>query len=250
MTVALRVQVCGPLVIDRGGERLDSRLPGRQGRLLLAYLALNRHRAVPRHELVAAVWPDAAPGNVDAGLSALLSKTRQVLGPDSLTGRSTVRFTVASVRVDLEDAIESAHRAESAIAHQDWTRAWAPSQIALFAGQRRFLDGEDGDEAYEWITDERLRQVELRRRALEAYGTACLGLGGAELAAAVRAGRALVDVAPFHETGTRLLMRALAAEGNPAEALRVYEALRRSLREQLGVSPSAATRAVYAELNA
>jgi len=45
-------------------------------------------------------------------------------------------------------------------------------------------------------------------------------------------------------------MRALAAEGNPAEGLRVYEALRLSLREQLGVSPSAATRAVYAELNA
>ena len=55
MTVALRVQLCGPLVIDRAGERLETRLPGRQGRLLLAYLALHRHRTVPRHELVAAL---------------------------------------------------------------------------------------------------------------------------------------------------------------------------------------------------
>ena len=40
-------------------------------------------------------------------------------------------------------------------------------------------------------------------------------------------------------------MQALAAEGNLAEALQVYSELGDYLREQLGVSPSPATRHIY-----
>jgi DNA-binding SARP family transcriptional activator len=244
------VQLCGPLVIDRAGVRLDGRLPGRQGRLLCAYLALHRHRAVPRAELITALWPDDTAASADAGLSALLSKLRGVLGDGSLTGRAAVRFTVPVARVDLEDARGGVHRAESAVAAREWRRAWAPAQIALFATERGFLAGEDGAEEYPWIEDERRRVGEMHRRALEAYGTACLGLGGAELPAAVRAGRALLDLAPYHESGARLLMRALAAQDNRAEAMQVYEAVRVTLRDQLGVFPSPATEALFAELNA
>jgi len=44
------------------------------------------------------------------------------------------------------------------------------------------------------------------------------------------------------------LMRALAAQGNVAEALRVYADLREVLRDELGVDPGATSRAVYEEL--
>jgi DNA-binding SARP family transcriptional activator len=43
-------------------------------------------------------------------------------------------------------------------------------------------------------------------------------------------------------------MRALAAQGNVAEALRVYADLREVLRDELGVSPCASSQAVYEEL--
>jgi DNA-binding SARP family transcriptional activator len=43
-------------------------------------------------------------------------------------------------------------------------------------------------------------------------------------------------------------MRALAAQGNLAEALGVYGQLSDCLREQLGVSPSPATRELYERL--
>jgi DNA-binding SARP family transcriptional activator len=45
-----------------------------------------------------------------------------------------------------------------------------------------------------------------------------------------------------------MLMRALAAEGNDAEALGVYERLRVRLREDLGVAPSAPTQQLYRTL--
>ena len=95
----------------------------------------------------------------------------------------------------------------------------------------------------------RLMQLpELRLRALESYAAATLGLGGTELTAAVRTGRQLTRLAPLRESGYRYLMRALAAQDNLAEALGVYGQLSECLREQLGVSPSPATRALYEEL--
>jgi DNA-binding SARP family transcriptional activator len=239
-----RVQLCGPLIVERGGERLESRLPGRQGRLLFGYLALNRHRLAARDELVGAVWPNDPPPATDAALNALLSKMRRALGADAVEGRSSLRLRLDGASIDVEAATEATHRAESAVAQADWRRAWGPSLVALFVAEREFLLDEDA----EWIDAERRRLAELRLRALECYGTAGLGIGGTELAAAVRAGRRLVELSPLRESGYRCLMQALAAQGNPAEALRVYSDLCDTLRDELGVSPSADTRAVYEQL--
>jgi DNA-binding SARP family transcriptional activator len=75
-------------------------------------------------------------------------------------------------------------------------------------------------------------------RALECYAHACLGVGSTELAATERAGRELIARDPDRETGYRHLMQAHVHTGNTAEALHVYEQLRTSLRDELGVAPS------------
>ena len=49
------IQLCGRYVVELDGERIESSLPGRQGRLLFAYLARNRDRPVRRNELVDAL---------------------------------------------------------------------------------------------------------------------------------------------------------------------------------------------------
>jgi len=43
-SVPARVQLCGRLVVELDGERVEDKLPGRQGRVLFAYLATNRLR--------------------------------------------------------------------------------------------------------------------------------------------------------------------------------------------------------------
>lgn len=58
----VRIQICGPLAIERDGQRLEGLLPGRQGRLVFTYLVVNRHRQVPRDELAEAV-ARARPGS-------------------------------------------------------------------------------------------------------------------------------------------------------------------------------------------
>jgi DNA-binding SARP family transcriptional activator len=232
------------VVVERDDERIEQALPGRQGRLLFVYLVANRHRAVPRAELMDALWPEGGPSATDSGLSALLSKLRKAVGADALGGRSTVRLSLGDAWVDLEAAEEAIHRAESAISLGEWARAWAPSLVALFTARRGFLPVEEGA----WIDERRRALDELRLRALECYAAAGLGLGGTELAGARRAGRELVTSAPYRESGYRFLMEALAAEGNVAEALRVYDELCTRLRDDMGITPSAPSRELHARL--
>jgi DNA-binding SARP family transcriptional activator len=240
-----RIQLCGPTVIERGDERLDGRLPGGQGRLLFAYLVLNRHRLSGRDELAGAIWPRQLPSAAETGLNALISKLRRILGPVVIEGRANLRLRLGEdARVDVEVAAEAVHRAESQVALNGWEFAWGPSLVALFIAQREFLPGDDAP----WIDEQRRQLAEVRLRALQAYAVAALGIGGTELPGAVRAGRQLVGLAPLRESGYQVLMRALACQGNVAEALGVYASLREVLRDELGVSPCATTQAVYDHL--
>jgi DNA-binding SARP family transcriptional activator len=240
-----RIQLCGTLAVEITRQRIDGRLPGRQGRLLITYLVLHRLRTVRRDELVDALWPDKAPAAADAALSALLSKLRRLLPEGTLEGRGDVRLTLpASAHVDLEVAREAIHRAESAIAQEQWHRAWGASLGPLFTARRGFLPEEDAD----WIRETRGELEALYLRSLECYAHACLGVGGTELVAAERAGRELIARAPYREIGYRQLMQALSRTGNTAEALRIYEQLRTLLRDELGVAPSAETLRLHDEL--
>lgn len=240
-----RIQLCGRLVVRLAGRRVEDGLPGRQGRLLFAYLAANRARPVNRAELAEALWPTNPPGAVDAALAAVLSKLRRAVGAETLQGKSELRLVLPpDAWIDLEAAGVGIHRAESAIALGEWTRAWAPARAALNVARRGFLTGEDAH----WI-DERRRWLEgVQLRALECIAAAGLAMRGTELAAAERSGRALVELAPFRESGYRFLMEAMAAQDNVAEALRVYESLRVLLRDELGVAPGVAAQDLHRRL--
>lgn len=233
-----RIQLCGRLVAEVEGTRIETELPGRQGRLLFAYLVVNRLRPAPRDELVEALWPDGR----DSGLSPLLSKLRRLV---PVEGRSEVRLALEpGAWVDLEAAAEGLHRAESAVARRDWTAAWGPARVAQHVAARGCLPGEDAA----WVTEVRHRLEGIELRALELVAQACLAIGGNELATAERAARSLVARAPFRESGYRALMEVLEARGNGAEALHVYEQLRSLLRDELGAAPSRATQELHRRL--
>jgi DNA-binding SARP family transcriptional activator len=231
-----RVQLCGTFAVE---------LSGRQGRLLFSYLVLFRPQRVPRDSLVDVIWGDSPPDAAGTALNALISKVRAAVGPDVVRGRGELSVTLPEpAHVDVEMATFALHAAESAVARQDWRRAWSYSNTAQFVARRPFLPEADAPWAESW----RRRLADMNARALECYASACLQLGGAELPGAERAARELLEVAPLRETGHLLLMQVLAASGNVAEALAAYERLRVLLREELGVNPSQAVQDAHTKL--
>jgi DNA-binding SARP family transcriptional activator len=240
-----RIQLCGRLVAEIDGSRVEDTLPGRRGRMLFAYLVLNRGRALPRDELLLAGWGEDASAEVGNALSVLLSKLRHGLGADRLHGRAAVELLLPQETfVDVEAALEGAHRAESCIAEGRWVQAWGPAGIAYHVATRPFLTGLQAL----WIDEWRRRLEEVRVRGLECFAAAGLGLGGPALAQAEERARMLTELAPYRESGHRILMEALERRGNVAEALRAYELLRVLLRDELGVAPGPDVQAVHRRL--
>ena len=239
----VRIQVCGRIAVETGGARREDDLPGRQGRLVLAYLVIHRHEPVSLDALTEALWGERPPAAALPALHALLSKLRRVLG--CIVEHGTANLALPpDTWVDLDTARDAIHRAESAAAQSEWGRAWGAAQTALFISRRGFLPGE----TVTWAEPIRHELDLLRQRSLETYADAALHIGRAELATAERASRELIGLAPFRETAHRLLMKTLAAQGNTAEAIQAYTALRLKLRDELGVSPSPETQQVYAAL--
>jgi DNA-binding SARP family transcriptional activator len=240
-----RVQLCGRLVAEIEGRRIEDDLPGRKGRLLFAYLVVNRDRNITRDELVEAIWLEKTPSAVDCNLRALVSKVRRAVGREALGLRSRFRLELpADTRIDVEAATRGIHQAESAVAARQWPRAWSASLGALLIARREFLPEEEAS----WIDRRRRLLEEIEARALECYVAASIGIGAGELAAAERAARELIERQPYRESGYRLLMQALAAEGNLAEAMHVYDDLCCLLREELAIAPSPATQDVHRRL--
>ncbi len=198
-----------------------------------------------RSELLEALWGDQAAASPDKLIDPVVSRLRSVVGADRLVGRSELRLDLPSdAHLDIEAAREAIHRAEGAVRRGDWAEAWGPARVALHVTNRTFLAGEEAD----WIDEQRRELEDVRLRAHDCVARSGLGLGGPELDSAMRSGRALVKLAPHRESGYRLLMETLEAEGNLAEALDVYEALRRLMHDELGVAPSPETRDLHRRL--
>lgn len=233
------------MVARIAGRRVDGELPGRQGKALFAYLVLNRRRRVRREELRTAVWPETGPRVAANALDPLLSKVRRALGGEVIEGRAelTVRLP-ADAWVDVEAATDAMHRAESAVAQEQWKRAWGPAHIVIHTANRGFLPAHEAP----WVDEQRERLDEMLLHALECLATAALGIGSTELPTAERAARRLIREAPLRESGHRLLMEVMAARGNVAEALTVHDRLKNLLRDELAIPPSGEVQAIYDRL--
>lgn len=241
----MRVTVCGELWVEGvKGVVTQRQFPGRLGRRLWTYLVLNRRRPIGKDELATALWGDEMPDAWEDSLHALISRLRRTLaGADGgveirPTGAGYALALPSDTFVDRERAWEAIHHVRSIQRRGDAAAAWAEAVIAREIAARGSLAGEAGG----WVEAERrlLRGIELQ--ALEAIAEAELAQrrpGEAE-----RVARSLIGLDPLRESGYRLLMRSLAAAGNPAAAAGVMSECRAALAA-VGASPSTETERLF-----
>lgn len=248
----LRVYVCGRLAVEAGPVLVrEADFPARQGRRLWAYLVLHRRHPVGRDDLATALWGDDVPDAWDSTLNALVSRLRRNLAPAAAVvpgfalhgepGRYRLVLPVETF-VDAERARAAMHEVDRLVYREQIGLALAEARVAMEIAGRGFLAGEEAP----WIEGMRRTLADIRRRAHERTIEAEIERGRLDLAETEA--RALLVGDPLHEPAYRLLMRALVGRGNAAQAIRVYEECRRTLREQVDARPSPETDRLLREI--
>ncbi len=223
-----RYRVLGP--IELAGPEGTVRLASEQQRALLAMLLVEANRPVEVSRLADELWGARLPSDPRVALRTQISRLRKRLSDDALiTGDNAYRLRVESGELDaarFEDFVKRADAAPTADAVSlldQGLALWRGPALAEFA-DRTFAQ------------PEAVRLDELRATARERRGELLVAIG--------RAGEAIADVEallvenPEREGARGVLMRALYRSGRHTEALRVYQAWRRHLGEELGLEPS------------
>jgi predicted ATPase/DNA-binding SARP family transcriptional activator len=224
------------------GDGIAVEVPGARLRALLAALALEPGRVVPRARLVDWIWGEHSPADAVNALQVLVSRLRKVL-PDGLVEAKSggYRLTIDPEAVDVsrfERLVAQARAAEDPV-RVDLLR----SALGLWRGT-----------ALEGIA---LHDSKAFDAAVTGLGERYLAVLGDRVDAEVRLGRGadlvseLTDVVaryPLREGFVAALMRALGEAGRGAEALTVYQQLSERLADELGVDPSAELSALHTAL--
>ena len=217
-----------------------SHFESRKAVSLMAYLAYHRDRTHPREALAEMLWPDEDPLVTRDRLRQALAALRRLLEADDvsrviLADRSEVGFYPDAVATDVEQFAQSAAMAE---------RESDPS--ARICHMRHAIDQYGGELMpgyYEsWITHERERLAELNYDCL--CRAADLLITANQTAEATEFARRAIAIDRLREEGDAALIRAHAADGRMGDAIRRYRDLERVLRQELGVAPSEATKAL------
>jgi DNA-binding SARP family transcriptional activator len=204
---------------------------------LLAFLACTP-RGCSRDYLMTLLWGSHFQAQARQNLRQSLTRLRRILGQGAFDGNGeVVRLRPGLVSCDVEKFEVSVH---------------LPTRDALMEAARvyrgPFLEGLviAGEEWTDWLT---LQRQNLENQALDLLiRVAELQMRSGDMKEAMVSALRAIAINNFREDAHRIAMRAIAATGNKALALKHYNKLCHDLRQELNVEPSAGTQAVAAEL--
>jgi len=240
-----RIELLGRLCARQGAQEI-TRFRTQKTGALLAYLALNLPRSIPREALLDALWPEHDIDSARNSLSVALNSLRRQLEPPGvpsgavlIADRSQVRLNPAAVTTDVAEFEAALQTAEQAATNNERV-SFLTSAVELYRGE--LLPGHYAL----WVAAARDR---LRDAYLAALRPLIRHLAQArDYERALDYAHRAVQADPLREESHRNLMRLYIALGRPAAAWEQYQELQRLLQEQLGTEPSAATRQLAEQL--
>jgi DNA-binding SARP family transcriptional activator len=197
-------------------------------------LALSTPRVVSANALLDALWPDDPPEGGPQALHTHISRLRRALGPAA--GRlervaAGYRLDLGPGELDLGEAQELAREVTTELgSHPGRAAELAARALKLWRGPALAEFA-----AVEPLAARAVAVEDLHRQLQHQAVAARLELGDATV---TRDAAALAAADPLHEPSTLLWVRALAAEGRSAEAMRVAAEFRRRLADETGLDPS------------
>jgi DNA-binding SARP family transcriptional activator len=236
--MTLSISVLGVLDI-RCGNRATPKIAKKAG-ALFAYLAAQHGQTVSRERVADLLWPYQQSDQALHSLRNLFWDLRKALGADV----ACLTITRTACRLD---SVPSDLARFDDIAGD--TIAELTEAGALYRGPLLEDFPEIASEPWnEWLDAERARLEELLKDRLFKLAELQAVAGEHDIAAATA--RRLIALDPYGTRSNRLLMRVLAAAGEPTEAVRHYGIFTAILKRELGVGPSVQTRALYEKIRA
>ncbi|WP_026930827.1 BTAD domain-containing putative transcriptional regulator [Glycomyces tenuis] len=236
----MQIGMLGPFEVRLDDGALAD-VPGARLRALLAALALEAGRVVPKAALVDWIWGGHPPSEAANALHRLVSRLRKALPDGSVEGRAD-GYRLA-VEADAVDAVRFERLLRRAGEEGSQRARRLREALALWRGAAMQDIGLADSAAFDAAVT---RLERLRLQAVEDRFDAEIELGrGAELVAELSD---LVAAHPVRERLVAALMRALAAAGRDTEALLVYQRTKEALAEELGADPSPELSALHVAL--
>jgi DNA-binding SARP family transcriptional activator len=224
----VRFEVLGPVRGWHGDAELDLGSP--QQRAVLAMLLLARGRQVSLDGLIDGLWEGDMPRSAVGTVRTYVSRLRRRVDSIESVGDGYV-LRLGPAVLDLDEFEQRLSEARAARDRHDAARGARLLRDALGLWRGAALAGIPGP----YAGSRRVPLTELYLAATEEKLAADVALG--EHAAAIAELRALLTEHPFRERLTELLMLALYKSGRQAEALYVFDGVRRRLSDELGVDP-------------
>lgn len=244
MSYRWNVELLGRLRATNG-DLVVTRFRTQKTASLFAYLTYHIDRPHPREELIDRFWPDVELMKGRESLSTALSSLRHQFelpnwpsGSVIIADRMTVRMNSTNVMTDI-GAYEKLVRQARSTRVESVKLANLAKAATLYRGP--LLPGLYDD----WIQFQRQRLADTFLNTVAELAGALEANGDFGQAVAVLHRAVAVD--PFNEDIRGRLMRLYLAHGEPALALREFQALRTSLNDELGVNPSPALCQLAAE---
>lgn len=244
MAMGIEIRLFGETRVRDGDRWLGPRdLGGVKPRRVLEYLALHAGHPVPKDRLIDALWEGEPPESAVATLEAYVSLLRRLLQPGVPARASAIRTVNGGYQLDRDraDVDLAAFRdllAAAEVADGDQVRSLLRQALAMSGGGLR-----ESEPYAAWAVTARARSLGMLVGACTAGARRALDCGDLDDALAIA--RRAVALDPLAEDAARTLVEGLWRAGRRGEALRSYDDLRRRLDDDLGVEPSAPTRALY-----
>ncbi|WP_407915167.1 BTAD domain-containing putative transcriptional regulator [Kitasatospora sp. NE20-6] len=219
-------------------------VPGGRQRALLAALLIRHGQPTSAQFLTEAIWDEHAPRSASTALRNYVMRLRKTLGAAGERIETTAggyQINVDAQEFDLQSFTVLRDEGIAALRRQDFERAAARLDTALQLWRGPALADIPSDTLLRkeagWLAEARLDAVEAR---LEAQ----LRLGGDVRALAAEL-QALTTEHPERELLWAQLMTVLYRSGRQSEALAVYQRVRQTLIEGIGVEPGSELREVH-----
>ncbi|MFC3727510.1 BTAD domain-containing putative transcriptional regulator [Actinoplanes nipponensis] len=228
------IAVLGPLALTRAAAPVP--MGAGRHRVVLARLALTPGRAVRRDELIRLLWGEQAPPSAHNVLQTHVSRLRRLLQPGQ-DGPPVLTLSPAGYRLWADD-----DRLDLAAFRSRLEQAREPGlgpqrQFDLLADALDLWQGDDPAEDVPELHGDPSAVALVDERVDAAVRLARLGETVRREAEVLPRLRRLINRHQWHEGLHARLVVALAASGQQAAALDVYDEIRRRLGDELGVDP-------------